>query len=101
MHCKKFKLGKAFRLEGFSRSVVPEDGADVRAVVVAMVQRLDQQDTDVDPPRSFRPFGDDGLAASGASSHRNELVPAGCCLLPEDANARELVTSWEPALIAA
>ena len=78
-----------------------EDGADVGAVVVAMVKRLDQQNTDIDPLGSFLPFGDDACVAVGASRHLDQLVAADGSFLSEDRNARELVAHHEPAHTAA
>lgn len=77
-----------------------EDRAQVRAMVVAMVQRLEQKNGDVDPPGSRLPPGVDCGVALGTARHYDQLVPAADGLLSEDGNAGEFVTHRESTLIA-
>jgi len=78
-------------------AVMPKDRADVCAVVVAVVESLDDQDPLVDLESRGLELGRDDITALDARRHLDQLSSSSGGFLPKRGDARELVANREPA----
>src|SRR5438309_476767 len=80
-------------------TVGSEDRAYVRPVVVAVVQRLEEHDAEVQPELSVAVLRVDHIIGGDASGSFDELIPAAFGDQPEGADARELILLMDLRLV--